>query len=50
MLLKGVPVPVDRIQAAAIDGAEGDGDPRAHAAQVHAKPVGESRRGSNRQI
>ena len=35
MLLRGVAVTDDRPQAAAIDGAEGDGDTRAHAPESH---------------
>ena len=51
MLLRGVAVADDRLQAAAIDGAEGDGDTGAHAARVaRPKPIGKSRRGFNCQI
>jgi hypothetical protein len=39
MLLRGVAVADDRLQAAAIDGAEGDGDTRAHPPDSHA-PIG----------
>src|SRR5262245_1196336 len=35
MLLRGVAVADDRLQAAAIDGAEGDGDTGAHVAESH---------------
>jgi hypothetical protein len=35
MLLRGVAVADDRLQAAAIDGAEGDGDTRAHVPDSH---------------
>ena len=35
MLLRGVAVADDRLQAAAIDGAEGDGDAGAHALKSH---------------
>ena len=50
MLLRGVAVADDRLQAAAIDGAESDGDTGAHAPDLHGQTHRESRRGFKCQI